>query len=426
MTVHLVSAGETFAGIAAVYGIPTAYLLSINGLRDRDIPVVGQALLILFPASYYSVQSGDTAFSVAQTAGVSLNRLYQLNPDITARALYPGETLVTALSRPNGPPLSVGGYAYPFINRELLLSWLPILTELTVFGYGFTLSGELIIPYDTWMLESAKRFDTRPILLLSNLDENDRFDNKRIEALLKSPSLQQSVLDNLIPVMQQKGYRGIDLDFEYIDPALAQQYLQFIQYVHERLQPLGLSVNVDLAPKTSADQSGLLYEAHNYPAIGASADTVFLMTYEWGYRYGPPMAVAPLDKVTQVLNYALSEIPSDKIILGIPNYAYDWPLPYEQGISQATTIGNQQAIEIAARNNAQISYDTVAASPYFYYTDPSGTEHTVRFEDVRSIQAKLHLAQQKGLNRVGYWNLMRPFAQNQALLSAMYSIEKRL
>ena len=126
-----------------------------------------------------------------------------------------------------------------------------------------------------------------------------------------------------------------------------------------------------------------------------------------------------------MLAYALQEIPSDKISLGIPNYAYDWQLPYEQGISQAVTVGNEQAVRIAARYNAQILFDQTAASPYFYYTDESGKAHVVWFEDVRSILAKLRLAQQQGLSRIGYWNLMRPFAQNQALLTALFSVEKR-
>ena len=32
------------------------------------------------------------------------------------------------------------------------------------------------------------------------------------------------------------------------------------------------------------------------------------MTFEWGYTYGPPMAVAPLPQVRAVLDYAVSVI----------------------------------------------------------------------------------------------------------------------
>ena len=86
-----------------------------------------------------------------------------------------------------------------------------------------------------------------------------------------------------------------------------------------------------LAPKTSAGQKGTLYEGHDYTAIGAACDAALLMTYEWGYTYGPPMAVAPIRNVRQVVEYALTEIPPEKIWLGVPTYGYDWTLPYEKG-----------------------------------------------------------------------------------------------
>ena len=49
------------------------------------------------------------------------------------------------------------------------------------------------------------------------------------------------------------------------------------------MNPLGYKVSVALAPKISAEQAGLLYEGMDYGLLGANADSVFLMTYEWGY-----------------------------------------------------------------------------------------------------------------------------------------------
>ena len=111
-----------------------------------------------------------------------------------------------------------------------------------------------------------------------------------------------------------------------------------------------------LAPKTSAAQSGLLYEGHDYGRIGPTSDYVLLMTYEWGYTYGPPLAVAPKPQVRQVIEYALSEIPSSKIFMGIPNYGYDWTLPYVRGESKAQSLSNIEALRLAGEksgNNVQ-------------------------------------------------------------------------
>lgn len=78
--------------------------------------------------------------------------------------------------------------------------------------------------------------------------------------------------------------------------------------------------------------------------------------------------MAPINKVRQVIEYALSQIPVAKIDMGIPNYGYDWTLPYEKGVTKAKTIGNVEAIQLAINNGATVQYDDVAQTPFFNYT----------------------------------------------------------
>lgn len=137
-----------------------------------------------------------------------------------------------------------------------------------------------------------------------------------------------------------------------------------------------------------------------------------------GYTYGPPLPVAPLPNVRQVLEYALTEIPKEKIVLGVPNYGYSWPLPYERGVTKARLIGNVEANVIAAERGVEIQYDERYQSPFFYY-EIGGRRYEVWFEDVRSIYAKLQLAAEKDIHGVGYWNLMRPFQANWLLVNQM-------
>lgn len=144
-------------------------------------------------------------------------------------------------------------------------------------------------------------------------------------------------------------------------------------------------------------------------------------SYEWGYAFGPPMAVAPLDQVRRVAEYALMEIPAEKLWLGIPNYGYDWLLSAPQGL-QARSLSNPEAVALAARHYAAIRFDPRAQAPWFRYVDGQGREHEVWFEDARSIRAKLALAAELELYGVGYWNLMRPFPQNWAVLNSLYEI----
>ena len=141
--------------------------------------------------------------------------------------------------------------------------------------------------------------------------------------------------------MTEKGYRGLDIDFEYVRAEDGLAFAEFTGRVRRVLQVFGYPVLVALAPKTSPDQKGLLYEGIDYRLLGETADRVTLMTYEWGYTYGPPMAVAPLNMVRRVVEYAVSAIPVEKISLGIPNYGYEWPLPYVRGTTKAQSISNR-------------------------------------------------------------------------------------
>lgn len=123
----------------------------------------------------------------------------------------------------------------------------------------------------------------------------------------------------------------MELDLEYIPSSERESYVRFTERLAETLRPLGYTVSVALAPKTYDEQPGLLYEGHDYEGLGRAADGVLLMTYEWGYAYGPPQAIAPITKVREVLSFAVTKIPPEKIFLGFPNYAYDWTLPYAPG-----------------------------------------------------------------------------------------------
>lgn len=146
-----------------------------------------------------------------------------------------------------------------------------------------------------------------------------------------------------------------------------------------------------------------------------------LHSYEWGYTYGPPMAVAPLGAVRRVVEFALTQLPAQKLLLGFPNYAYDWTLPFTAGTTRAQSIGNERAPLIAAQYGAQIEFDAAAQTPFFTYLDELGQPHEVWFEDARSARAKLDLLPEYGLLGLGYWNFMRPFTAGFSLQNYLFS-----
>ena len=424
MLIHIVRAGDTLYSVADLYGVSVERLRTDNGLSPSQQLVVGQALAVLIPSVIYTVKQGDTLQSIADAYGLTVIELMQNNPSLILNpTLFPGSELAIAFRGGKSGSMNTTGYAYGYINRNVLLRMLPFMSNLAIFSYGFKESGELIPVNDSELISLAYEYGAAPVLVFTTIDEQGSFSGGKANALFYDENYQSLVLDNVIETMLEKGYTALDVDFEYVDPADTDAYIAFLNNARDRLHAVGLLLNVALAPKTSAEQKGLLYEAHDYKRIGEIADNVLLMTYEWGYTYGPPLAVSPINQVRRVIEYAVTEIPIEKIQMGIPNYGYDWTLPYEKGISKARSLGNQTAVSLAAENNAEIKFDETAMSPYFEYT-AEGKEHIVWFEDIRSIKAKFDLADEFGIEAVGYWNIMRPFAQNSAYLSYNYDIEK--
>ncbi len=423
MTIHVVQAGETTGSIAAYYGVDPTRLAADNGVPASGALAVGQTLVVRFPRQVHAVRPGETLSSIARAYGTSIRALWRNNwPLAGGTALYPGQVLVISyLGEKLGTAVS-NGYAYPHIDARLLSEQLPYLTYLTPFTYGITAEGDLLPLADDALLSAARQRDTRPVMHLSTLTESGQFSTERAAQILTDQALQDRLIQQILQTLRLRGYAGLDVDFEYLSADLAAPYANFLGTLHRLLGAGGLFLWTALAPKTSAAQPGLLYEGHDYAAIGAASDGVLLMTYEWGYTAGPPMAVAPLPNVRAVVDYALTEIPPEKIFLGVPNYGYDWPLPFVQGVTRAQSISNQRAIELAIQYQVAILYDETAQSPFFHYTDAGGTVHEVWFEDARSLSAKLRLVAEYGLRGAGFWNLMRPFSQTWLVLDSLYDL----
>ncbi len=381
----------------------------------------------------YTVRSGDTIDNIATRYQVSAEDIAYANQIPYPYALAVGSSLLLpdasyTLTEEDILIVSTnrfaysGGYAYPFISPWVLEQTLPYLSDLFIFSYGFTTEGTLIPPAldDTFMITLAKNYGVAPILTLTPFGPDGQFSNYLITRVINNEEAKAQLISSLVSEVTERGFEGVDIDFEYIlsDDRIA--FAQFVSEVRTAINELGYPVSVALAPKTSDTQVGLLYEGKDYALLGEAADYVLLMTYEWGYTYGPAMAVAPLNKVREVVEYALTKIPAEKINLGIPNYGYDWTLPYVKGTSKARTIGNIEAVQLAISQGVSIQFDEVAQAPFFTYVQ-NGLTHEVWFEDARSIYGKFGLAQEYSLRGMSYWQIMRLFRANLLLQEEFFS-----
>lgn len=425
MDIHIVQPGDTMYRLAQQYGVPMERLIQDNQLPDPSHLVVGQTIVVQYPELTHTVRAGDSLYSIAQMHNTTVAQLLRNNPGLQGRDLvYPGQHIVVKYSsRPRGP-LTVNAYAYPYIGRGLLRATLPYLSQLTPFTYRF--DGDDLIPLqDEALASAALQSRVAPIFHLSNLDSQDRFSPEQAHELLLDEEDQEELIQEILRTIDRKGYRGVDVDFEFVRGEDAEDYARFLTRLRRALAPRGLPLIAALAPKASAGQPGRLYEGIDYHLIAKAVDFALLMAYDWGNPASPPMAVAPLPQVRQVVEYALTEFRPGQIYLGVPNYGYDWTLPHREG-SRARSLSNVEAVQLAWDRRTAIRYDDQVQAPWFRYVDGQGAEHEVWFEDARSIQAKLNLAFDYRLHGIGVWNLDRPFPQGWAVVNAMADIRSEM
>lgn len=420
MIIHIVESGETLYSVAREYSVNPNILAINNGITGNRNLAIGQSLIVVFPQTTHTVRNGETLFSIAQNYSVPVNQLYRNNIILRGGDIIsPGLQLtITTTDNPEIGTM-IGGYAYPYIDITVLNTTLPFMGGLIPFTYGFQENGNLVMLYDATLLARSFVYGTKPVMHLSTLTPEGNFSVELARSFLNNRDMWDILIDNVLVVLNQKDYYGLDIDFEFLGAENAALYAQFVGLARARLNAQGYPVIVALAPKTRVDQPGILYEGHDYRALGNAANAVLLMTYEWGYTYGPPMAVSPINQVTRVIEFAITQIDPAKIFLGISNYGYDFTLPYVRGESQAPSLSTVEAFELAAQYNAVIVYDEEAQAPFFrYYVN--GTQHVVWFEDVRSLQARLNLLDRFNLRGALYWNLDRSNPQNLVLINAMF------
>ncbi|MGI6585765.1 MAG: LysM peptidoglycan-binding domain-containing protein [Gracilibacteraceae bacterium] len=417
---HTVVSGESLWRIAQSYGTTVQAILQNNQIPNPDNIYPG--LVLYIPALRYQIQPGDTLWSVAQRFGVPLNDLIKINSIEDANLVYPGTLLV--IPRKPRPVIDVNGYIY-ILGADAV----PIvqevgehLTYLSPFAYLIREDGSLQTINDVPAIQAGRVEEAIPMMSITNFTSTSLGENLA-HVVLNSSQIIEVLLANVISIMKEKGYKGLNVDFENVLPADREPYNRFLQQAVTRLHQEGFFVSTAVAPKTRAEQAGLLYEAHDYEAHGKIVDFVILMTYEWGWRKGPPQAISPLNQIRRVLDYAVTVIPREKIFMGFQIYARDWLLPFAWG-QEAETFSVQEAVSRAVRYGATIQYDTVTQSPFFRYTDAQGRAHEVWFEDARSAQAKFDTVKNYNLRGISYWALGYPFPQNWALLEDNFTIRK--
>ncbi|MDY3973933.1 MAG: glycosyl hydrolase family 18 protein [Veillonella caviae] len=118
------------------------------------------------------------------------------------------------------------------------------------------------------------------------------------------------------------GYEGYNFDFENVYYKDKKQLTKFVTYLADLLHNYNIKSSVDITGYSDSENWSMVYDRK---AFGEAVDYVVLMAYDetWASSTtaGP---VASYPWVRQNVEALLKEVPSEKVILGVPYYMRSW------------------------------------------------------------------------------------------------------
>ncbi|MFT8389836.1 MAG: glycosyl hydrolase family 18 protein [Sporolactobacillus sp.] len=418
MFVYVVKPGDSLFGISQKFDVPVDSIRLVNGLSAINI-VQGQALLLV--SDTYTVQPGDSFWTIARAAHVSLDALMRANPSVRPENLKPG----MKLRIPANPTRPATHFSYsqlrtPQLDQAVIADNAPYLTYIGTFETHFNWNGDLSPLDDSAAILAAWRGRVTPIMTVTNLTDSG-FNSALVQHIVNTPTAQSALIDNMINRAVSRGYGGINIDFEGVLASDRDAFTEFLRVLKTRTEAAGL--NLSIAVPAKANDTVPWVRGYDYAAIGAIVDQFFIMAYDYHHAGSEPGPTAPLADVQAAVDYAASLMDRSKIIMGTPFYGYDWVIPYNSSVP-GRAITYQAATNLAMSEQVPIYFSEPDQAAYFYYTDDSGRNHVVWFEDVRSLFAKTRIVLRSQLGGIGTWQINYAMPQYPWVFTHDFQIRK--
>lgn len=282
---------------------------------------------------------------------------------------------------------------------------LEIFDEVSPMWYSLDAAGNVVLADDehTTIDPAEVRFlQDRGILVIPTVANlrNGEWTTDTVQKVLHDPDTRAAHVRNIVDLALRRGYDGIDVDYESLQARDREVYSAFLRELGRALHAEGKLLTTSVHPKQSEPGPNEHNKAQNYSAIGAAADQVRVMTYDYHWDTSPPGPVSPVDWVEDVIAWTVTQIPAEKVRLGVVLLGYDWVIG-----GNGSTVSYEQATARARKHDASISHVGTGHSPTFSYTDDRGREHEVWFEDVQSVRPKLRLVEKYDLGGTFFWRL---------------------
>lgn len=427
MIIHIVQPGETIEVIANHYNITVERLILENGLTNLNQLVTGQAIVIVSPEITYTIQEGDTLYSIGEKYNVSIMEIFRNNPYLAVREfIYPGETIVIKYETNKLRSIAMGGYAYPYIDRDTLKKTLPYLTYLTIFNYRATPEGNFIEIDDEEIIQLANAYGVAPMMFVSTFSEEGKGNIETAFNITNNPEIQERAINNVLRILKTKGYYGLNIYLQYVNLENIKRIEVYIKNMANILHSQGYRIVLSVSPRVVIERNEISFEGIDYTNLANSVDAMLILSYEWGFSLGAPGSITPMNLVKALLDYSIKMVPPEKIIVGYPISGYNWETPYVPGATRANSVTMEGAIQIAAEYGVPIQYHEIAEAPYFNYYTVNNVIHIVWFKDARSFDAISNLVYEYGLQGLSIWNIMNFNNQLWLVIHINYDIEKVL
>ena len=316
----------------------------------------------------------------------------------------------------------VNGYALNTIDESTLENWAGDLTYVSYYTYGFNMNGTLIPINDEILIASAYNNQVAPLMVITPLNNLGEYSYDLVHTVLNSPILKDFFIDNIVNTVIDKEYYGVVFNFGYILKEDREDFVVLVSKTARRLNRKRALVLVSLLPKTTEEQPML--RGIDYQSLALGANLIEILTYDLNQYLNQPRAVAPYNLIRETLDFAITKVNPNNMLLGVLNYGYDWTLPFIEGESVAEIIPNVEALERAKRVGAEVQLDELTQSPFYKYIDDQGLEHIVWFENELSMRAKLELVNEYGLAGISIWTIMNPFPSGLKVLNELYTVFK--
>lgn len=250
------------------------------------------------------------------------------------------------------------------------------------------------------------------------------FDPNIMLTIDKSSASRAAAVQNLVTLAVSNGFAGIDLDVEQVGmeangPSAAdtRNFSAFVTALASALHAKGLKL-IESIPASDGTANYSWLGGYSYSALGAAVDYLQVMTYD---EVGPgwssstsgtwPGPCSGLDWMNRIITYAVSQVPSSKILLGLPTYGYDFSTGGQQTWAADANYGTPGFTAYIASKGATVSFDAASYTPYANWGtvkqqsgDFSGhAQPSLWYDNAMSITAKTSLVEKYRLAGTGVW-----------------------